>query len=394
MNIGEISSAQDFGVNLGTVDLGQTQIRVYNGGTIHGLDGAYIGSGNADSLVNRGVLLGGVDMGSGNDTLDNWSSRIEGDVLLGDGNDVFDNRRGTVTGEVDGGAGNDTIRANADTAEVLRGGAGTGDVLDLSFGPGVVMSLDGTVQNGGGSAGDSYNGFEFVYGSSTGSDQIRGNADTNYLYGFGGNDTLDGAAGDDQLWGGAGADSLIGGDGLDFARYDDGDWGNLSLRLDNAAFNSGAAAVGDTYSGIEGLVGGAGADLIIGNSAANWLYGQGGADYIDGQGGSDYLSGGAGADQFRFSTALGAGNIDTIADFQHGVDDILLAQAIFAAIGASLTADEFRIGMAQDANDFLLYNNITGQLFYDSNGNAAGGMVQFATVTAGTMLTFDDFIMV
>ena len=40
-----------------------------------------------------------------------------------------------------------------------------------------------------------------------------------------------------------------------------------------------------------------------------------------------------------------------------------------------------------------LYNNITGQLFYDSNANAAGGMVQFATVAAGTVLTFDDFIM-
>ena len=75
------------------------------------------------------------------------------------------------------------------------------------------------------------------------------------------------------------------------------------------------------------------------------------------------------------------------------MDDILLAQAIFAGIGASLTADEFRIGSAQDANDRILYNNITGQLYYDSNGNGAGGIVQFATVTAGTVLTFDDFIM-
>jgi hypothetical protein len=31
-------------------------------------------------------------------------------------------------------------------------------------------------------------------------------------------------------------------------------------------------------------------------------------------------------------------------------------QAIFAAIGASLMADEFRIGTAVDANDFILYN--------------------------------------
>jgi serralysin len=75
------------------------------------------------------------------------------------------------------------------------------------------------------------------------------------------------------------------------------------------------------------------------------------------------------------------------------VDDILLVQSIFAGIGAALTADEFRIGMAQDANDRILYNNGTGQIFYDSNANGGGGMILFATVTAGTVLTFDDFIM-
>ncbi len=49
--------------------------------------------------------------------------------------------------------------------------------------------------------------------------------------------------------------------------------------------------------------------------------------------------------------------------------------------------------MAQDANDRILYNNGTGQIFYDSNADVAGGMILFATVTAGTVLTFDDFIM-
>jgi Ca2+-binding RTX toxin-like protein len=192
-----------------------------------------------------------------------------------------------------------------------------------------------------------------------------------------------------------GADAHYGGSdaGVDYARYDDANHGNLTLRLDNSAGNAGAAAVGDTYTGIEGLVGGAGADVIIGNTAANFLFGSGGADYIDGLGGNDYLNGGAGADRFRFSTALSGSNVDQIADFQHLVDDILLVQSIFAGIGAALTADEFRIGMAQDANDRILYNNGTGQIFYDSNANGGGGMILFATVTAGTVLTFDNFIM-
>lgn len=252
--------------------------------------------------------------------------------------------------------------------------------------------------------GDTYTGIEGLVGCA-GNDTMIGDGQGNFLFGSGGtdlvyggagNDYLSGDGGGDHLWGGAGADAHHGGSdaGVDYARYDDANWGNLTLRLDNSALNAGAAAAGDTYTGIEGLVGGAGSDVVIGNGAANWLFGQGAADYIDGLGGNDYLNGGAGADRFRFSTALSGTNVDHIADCEHGIDDILLAQTIFSAIGPSLTADEFRIGMAQDANDFILYNPGTGQLYYDSNGNAAGGMILFATVTPGTTLDAGDFVMV
>jgi serralysin len=267
-----------------------------------------------------------------------------------------------------------------------------------------MIRLDASGLNTGAAAGDTYTGIEGLVGG-IGNDTVVGDTQNNYMFGNGGvdliyggvgNDVLSGDASGDNLWGGAGADAYYGGSdaGVDYARYDDANHGNLTLRLDNAALNAGAAAVGDTYIGIEGLVGGAGADIVIGDAAANWLFGQGGADYIDGLAGSDYLNGGAGADRFRFSTALGVNNVDHIADFQHLVDDILLVQSVFAGIGATLTADEFCIGMAQDANDRILYNNLTGQLYYDSNANAAGGMILSATVTAGTVLTFDDFVMV
>ena len=303
-----------------------------------------------------------------------------------------------------GGGGNDHIWGGAG-ADLYNGSLGTDYARydDANHGN-LMIRLDDPMMNTGAAAvGDTYSQIEGLVGG-LGNDTVIGDGFNNFLFGGGGadliyggdgNDYLSGDAGADNLWGGLGADAHIGGSGaeIDYARYDDANYGNLTLRLDNSAFNAGAAAVGDTYNGIEGLVGGAGADVIIGNGLANYLFGSGGADYIDGQGGNDYLNGGADADRFRFSTALGAGNIDTIADFQHGVDDILLAQSIFAAIGPTLTADELRIGMAQDANDFILYNNITGQLFYDSNGNGAGGMVQFATVSPATVLTFDDFIM-
>ena len=103
---------------------------------------------------------------------------------------------------------------------------------------------------------------------------------------------------------------------------------------------------------------------------------------------------GAGADRFVFNLAFGSTNMDTIADFAHGSDDIVLGQVLFAGIGATLDASEFQIGTANAATDRIIYNNITGQLFYDSNGNGAGGMTQFASVTAGTVLDVADFVMV
>jgi Ca2+-binding RTX toxin-like protein len=44
-------------------------------------------------------------------------------------------------------------------------------------------------------------------------------------------------------------------------------------------------------------------------------------------------------------------------------------------------------GTAQDANDRIIYETDTGKLLFDSNGSAAGGAVQFATVSPGLALT-------
>ncbi len=130
---------------------------------------------------------------------------------------------------------------------------------------------------------------------------------------------------------------------------------------------------------------------LTGNTLAQTITGNAGVNVLDGQGGNDTMTGGAGADDFVFSTTLGAGNVDRITDFAVGIDDILLLSSVFGAIGASLSASEFRIGAAVDANDFILYNEATGALTYDSNGNAAGGATQFATLQTGLALTVADF---
>ncbi len=41
-----------------------------------------------------------------------------------------------------------------------------------------------------------------------------------------------------------------------------------------------------------------------------------------------------------------------------------------------------------------IYNSATGALFYDSNGSAAGGAVQFATLSKGLGMTNADFLIV
>ena len=53
----------------------------------------------------------------------------------------------------------------------------------------------------------------------------------------------------------------------------------------------------------------------------------------------------------------------------------------------------FRIA-AQDADDRIIYESDSGRVWYDSNGNAAGGNFLFADLDAGLALTNNDFVVV
>jgi Ca2+-binding RTX toxin-like protein len=97
-----------------------------------------------------------------------------------------------------------------------------------------------------------------------------------------------------------------------------------------------------------------------------------------------------------FNTALGASNVDIVTDFNVAADTISLENAIFTAIvgTGTLTVAQFTAnasGIAQDASDRIVYETDTGKLFYDSNGSAAGGAVQFAVLDSGLTITNADF---
>jgi Ca2+-binding RTX toxin-like protein len=217
-NFGDVWAASGIGIDLSTVTLGQSLIRVLNSGTVTGLVGSYTGSANADLLTNRGEMIGAVLMGDGVDTFDNRGGSVEGNVDLGAGVDFYSGANGTVYGMVFGGTGHDRFIGNANLAEEFDGGADI-DTLDFRTLGTVVVSLDDTLLNAGSAAGDTYVRFENVNGSNAGGDHIVGNTAANVINGMAGNDTLSGGDGADYLRGWSGLDVMTGGKGNDTFRF-------------------------------------------------------------------------------------------------------------------------------------------------------------------------------
>ena len=127
--------------------------------------------------------------------------------------------------------------------------------------------------------------------------------------------------------------------------------------------------------------------MLVGNAGANLLNGGLGADTLLGLGG---------ADTFAFTTALGGGNVDALNDFVHGTDKIALDDAIFdQLVPGALNPSLFHVGAtATDEDQRILYDQATGNLYYDADGNGAGAAVLFATLPNLPVLTASDFTVI
>jgi Ca2+-binding RTX toxin-like protein len=382
---------------------------------------AYIVGNVGNNVLTTGIGADQIFAGAGNDTLIGDAGN---DQLFGaEGQDILYGGTGddSLYGEAGddflyGGAGNNALYGGEGTDQLWAGSSeaglyGDGGIDyarydDMNWGN-LTIRLDNSSLNTGVATNHKYTDIEGIVGG-LGNDLIVGDSGANYLFGSGGNDNLfgshgadylNGGAGTNNLWGGAGADQHLGGAGIDYARYDETGWGNLTIRLDVPAGNLGAAAVGDTYVSIEGIISGTGDDIIVGNASANYLVGGGGADYINALAGNDYLNGGAGADRFLFSTALNTStNIDTIADFNVADDTMLLENAIFTTLTTTGTLSaalfkNFNLG-AVDADDRILYNDTTGAVFYDADGSGSSAAIQFALLTGNPSITATDLLVV
>lgn len=102
-----------------------------------------------------------------------------------------------------------------------------------------------------------------------------------------GNNVITGGDGNDTLNGGVGADQLIGGSGLDVASYADAS-SAVSINLASGVHTGFAA--GDTYDGIETIVGSNYNDTFAGDANGNCFNGGNGTDTIDYSGSSAAVS--------------------------------------------------------------------------------------------------------
>lgn len=227
--------------------------------------------------------------------------------------------------------------------------------------------LSGDDDVNGGSARDRLIGY-------AGNDDISGGSNADTLSGDGGADTIDGGSGDDDIEGGDSADRLLGGSGFDLIH---GDAGN------DRAFGG---------EGRDRVFGEAGNDALRGQAGDDSIAGGSGADTLVGGVGRDFLDGGSGADQFRFE-ASGEG-ADVALDFTRGEDLLVFDAAGFENLDANFDLVVNNDPQPTDGDETFLFDANSHKLFYDSNGDVAGGRELIAVLDDVNTLTKADFLIV
>jgi phospholipase/lecithinase/hemolysin len=136
---------------------------------------------------------------------------------------------------------------------------------------------------------------------------------------------------------------------------------------------------------------------LTGNEVAQTIVGNAGNNVLDGSGGNDALWGKAGKDMFAFTAAPGPGNVDTIFDFLPRDDTITLENAVFAGLPAGwLAKGAFATGTAaRQSDDRIIFDPLTGHLYFDPDGTGAAAQVHFATLVGDSLkVTASDFLVI
>lgn len=303
--------------------------------------------------------------------------------LIGDaGNDSLDG--GAGADRMNGGVGNDTYTID-----------NAGDVIVESEGVDTVVSFlaEYTLAVG----------LENLQAGGTGAVNLTGNAVANVLTGNNGANILNGGAGVDTMTGGSGNDIYLVDSAFEIVTEATG--GGIDTVRVSTSYSLAATAeveflTSDTNANVR-LGGSELANTIVGGNGRDVLFGLGGNDVLDGGRGRDDLRGGIGRDSFRFDDRPTRTTVDRVLDFNVRDDFVVLDNAIFSKLGrgsegvpGKLNTAYFRIGdRALDSNDYLIYNPVTDDLIYDSNGSRAGGTLKIADFN-NVRLTAADILII
>jgi Ca2+-binding RTX toxin-like protein len=296
---------------------------------------------------------------------------------------------------LNGGGGNDSLEGFAgddqlngeDGDDTLEGGAGADSI---SGGRGNDIMFAGLESVLGDSAADTLDG-------GLGDDTFH------HVSTFDGDVVLPDAGGMDTVF--AIGDHTLGG-GLENLRFDDffgGFWNGTGNELDNSIVSASEGGnlfgmggndvlVIANFEGFGSAHGGDGNDTLEAGRSSE-LFGDAGNDTLIAYAIGSTMSGGAGNDSFVFESAADARH--QVEDFASGVDKIRLDATNMTELGASgnFAAGDarFHIGAAaHDADDRVIYNSTTAELFYDADGSGAGAAELIATLQAGATVVATD----
>lgn len=431
----EVVSSIDYVLSPGVFGLENLRLALGSGaisGTGNDLANAIRGNENANTLLG----------GDGNDIIDSGGGGGAGELLSGGiGDDTLllrGSESAVFSGTLDGGAGSDTLviedlvdvrAATISGLESVRfAGSGSSIVgmtdtqaAGLSFAgrdgliDRAVVHLTGTTLDYSGVIFSDMDSFSFW--GTAGTDIVTGTAIRDYFRaGSGGADTLTGGFGDDQYFldqaGVTVVEAVDGGTdsvhvSLSYTLVDNieklfqtgsADIQGIGNGLANVLFGNGGANDLQGLGGRDKLAGGAGNDTLSGGADIDRLYGEDGDDRLVGGDGRDGLWGGNGADTFVLLPTVA--DADRIYDFATGTDKLEISEALFGqdfGSGPSLDAAVFRnnaTGLAQDAADRFIYNNLNGALYFDADGSGAGARVRIASLNGSPdTLAASDFVL-
>jgi Ca2+-binding RTX toxin-like protein len=301
-----------------------------------------------------------------------------------------------TTDAVVGTSGNDTLKA--DGAHAMIGYAGNDDYYVDHVGDTVIEAAGQgqdrvwTSVSYALSAGQSIEVLGTTNDSGTTAINLTGNELAQTIIGNDGNNVINGGGGADNMIGHAGNDDYyvdnagdrvteIAGQGQDRI------WTSVSYALSSGQSIEVLGTTNDSGTTAINLTGNELAQTIQGNASANVINGGGGADKLTGFGGKDV---------FVFNSALGAGNVDRITDFDPSQDKIHLDDSVFKGLKAgALAGDAFYAGTAaHDSSDHIIYNSTTGALYFDSDGTGSAAQIQFAALSPHLAVTASSFAVI